>query len=87
MKTAGEMIMNGTETWERLFIGAGSAVDFLFLAPPRMAHPFRRMGKITRNEYKGEVDLYIDGEYAAKNPLVMERYHSHAANRHGCLVR
>lgn len=126
MRTAGETVMNGTGLWDRLLIGAGSAVDFMFLAPPRLARPFRRMRRITREEYEDEVDFYIDGGYAdrpetffsfpssvprysiierrtyhdgesqliqydsgymAKNPLLRERYHSYAANRHGYLVR
>lgn len=56
--------MNGTITGERLLSGAGSAVDFLFLAPPRLARPFKRMRRITREEYEAEVDFYIDAGYA-----------------------
>jgi hypothetical protein len=64
MKTAGKAVMNGAGLLERLLIGAGSAVDFMFLAPPRLARPFRRMRRTTREEYEDEVDFYIDRGYS-----------------------
>lgn len=118
--------MNGAAPRDRLLIGAGSAIDFLFLAPPKLARPFRKLRRTTKEKYEDEVDFYIDGGYAdrpdtfftfpssipqysiierrpyhdgesqliqydsgyiAKNPLVRERFHSYAANRHGYLVR
>lgn len=49
-----------------MLIRAGSMVDAMFLAPPKLARPFRRMRRITRQEYENEVDFYIEGGYAER---------------------
>ncbi len=50
-------------TKEQLLDSAGSFIDRIFLAAPRVFSPFKPKRKISRNEYESQIDFYFTGGY------------------------